>query len=398
MEEQNVIFEVVPSKQNSRWNEIVHSFPHWDIYYLNEYAHSFEIHGDGEAFLIYFQYTDNVSEDESAWKGMKCVSDNKVTVKEINSVLENYGMRKWGGCRLCYVVMKKDISADEKFSGILSEDVWYDLETPYGYGGLLLQGTFAERVREAFERKLTAYVKEHRIVSQFVRLHPVYRNDVLYAQMTGSKVCYLRDTIYMDTTNKEKIMANMDSKNRNMVRKAVKNNVTICHDKGEHLDEFIRIYEATMTHDHAACYYYFEREYYEYLIEHMKDHMEFFYSIYEGKYIGAAIFFYNQEYMHYHLSGMDVRYRFTAATNLLLYEAAVWACDKGIRVLHLGGGMEAEDSLFGFKKQFNKQGRLPFHVGRTIFDQDAYGELVRLRKEADEAFDMDNNFMIQYRK
>ena len=132
-------------------------------------------------------------------------------------------------------------------------------------------------------------------------------------------------------------MVNMDSKNRNMVRKAIRNGVTICHDKGEHLDEFIRIYEATMAHDHAAPYYYFEREYYEYLIEHMGEHVEFFYSVYEGKYIGAAMFFYNGEYMHYHLSGMYVQYRSTAATNLLLYEAAVWACEKGIRLLHLGG-------------------------------------------------------------
>lgn len=398
MEEQNIIFEVVPSKQNRRWNEIVHSFPHWDIYYLNEYAHSFEIHGDGEAFLIYFQYRGSVVEDESAWEGMNCAADHKASAKEINSVSENHDMRKWSSCRLCYVVMKKDISADEKFAGILSKDVWYDLETPYGYGGFLLQGIFAEQAREIFECKMTAYAKEHRIVSQFVRFYPVYHNDVPYAQMTDSKVRYLRDTIYMDTTNKENIMANMDSKNRNMVRKAVKNNVTICHDKGEHLDEFIRIYEATMAHDHAARYYYFEREYYEYLIEHMKDHTEFFYSVCEGKYIGAAIFFYNQEYMHYHLSGMDAEYRFTAATNLLLYEAAVWACEKGIRLLHLGGGMEAEDSLFGFKKQFNRQGRLPFHVGRTVYDQDAYEELMRLRKEADEAFDMGNNFMIQYRR
>ncbi len=372
MREQKVTFEVISSKQNSRWNDIVHSFLHWDIYYLNEYARSFEIHGDGEAFLIYFQYISDTSDDEAVLKKDEC--------------------------RLCYVVMKKDIGADEKFSGILSRDVWYDLETPYGYGGFLMQGTFTEQAQEAFESKMAVWAKEHRIVSQFVRFYPVYRNDVPYAQMADSIVRYLRDTIYIDTTDKENIMVNMDSKNRNMVRKAVKSGVTICHDKGEHLDEFIRIYEATMAHDHAAPYYYFEREYYEYLIEHMKDHTEFFYSIYEGKYIGAAIFFYNQDYMHYHLSGMYTEYRSTAATNLLLYEASVWACERGIRLLHLGGGMDAEDSLFGFKKQFNKQGRLPFHVGRTVFNKEAYEELVQLRKEADEAFDINNNFMIQYRK
>lgn len=372
MAESNVIFEVVPSQLNNRWNEIVRSFAHWDIYYLNEYVRSLEIHGDGEAFLIYFGWTDRVPDDDA--------------------------IQEQTECRLCYAVMKKDIGRDEKFAVLLPRDAWYDLETPYGYGGFLMQGNFTNRAREAFEREMQAFTKKERIVSQFVRFYPVYRNDIPYAELADSKICYLRDTIYIDTTDRENIMVNMDSKNRNMVRKAAKNGVTICHDKGGHLDEFIRIYEATMARDHAASYYYFEREYYEYLIEHMGEHVEFFYSVYEGKYIGASIFFYNEEYMHYHLSGMYAEYRSTAATNLLLYEAALWAHDKGIRLLHLGGGMAAEDSLFGFKKQFNKNGRLPFYVGRTIFDKQTYEELMRLRKESDDSFDTENGFMIQYRR
>ena len=38
---------------------------------------------------------------------------------------------------------------------------------------------------------------------------------------------YLRDTIYMDTASPELILANMDSKNRNMVRKAQRSGVTV---------------------------------------------------------------------------------------------------------------------------------------------------------------------------
>lgn len=381
----NVTFEVISSKQNRRWNEIVHSFLHWDIYYLNEYAHSFEIHGDGEAFLISFQWQGNTKDDIDVAEQ----TENEMGRQAVSGQVS---------CRLCYVVMKKDISADEKFTDLLPGDCWYDLETPYGYGGFLLQGTFTKEACDAFVEKMSTFAKEHRIVSQFVRFYPVYHNETFYTRMTDSETRYLRDTIYIDTTDKEDIMANMDSKNRNMVRKAMKNGVTIRHDKGEHLDDFIRIYEATMDHDHATAYYYFEREYYEYLIEHMKEHVVFFYSVYEGNYIGAALFFFNEEYMHYHLSGMYTECRSTAATNLLLYEAAVWASERGIRLLHLGGGLEAEDSLFGFKKQFNKKGRLPFYVGRTIFDQKVYNELMLLRKEADDSFDMKNGFMIQYRK
>ena len=39
--------EIITIEDKDKWNEIVKSFPHWDVYYLNEYAKSFGIHGDG---------------------------------------------------------------------------------------------------------------------------------------------------------------------------------------------------------------------------------------------------------------------------------------------------------------------------------------------------------------
>ena len=62
------------------------------------------------------------------------------------------------------------------------------------------------------------------------------------------------------------------------------------------------------------------------------------------------------------------------------------------------GGRAPDDSLFGFKKQFNRNGRREFWVGRSIFDPVAYQELLALRKAADPTFDPDNGFMIQYRR
>ncbi len=365
-----ISMEVISTSDADKWNRVVKGFPHWDIYYLCEYACSLEIHGDGEGYLIHFSYND---------VSMSCNDE-----------------QKW--CELCYVVMKRDISEDTRFSKTLPRGEWFDLETPYGYGGFLLQGTFSEHVRQAFENEMINYARENKIVSQFVRFYPVYRNDIPYSKLTHSRVKYLKDTIYIDTTNEDGIMQQMDSKNRNMVRKAMKSGITIFHDKGKHLDEFIRIYEDTMDNNEASSYYYFERPYYEYLMTNMRENIEFFYSVYKNKIIGAAIFFYNEEFMHYHLSGMYMEYRPMAATNLLLYEAARWANKNGIRLLHLGGGIEAEDSLFGFKKQFNKNGRLPFYVGRTIFDEATYQNLLAVRKQADSDFDENNEFMIQYRR
>lgn len=107
--------------------------------------------------------------------------------------------------------------------------------------------------------------------------------------------------------------------------------------------------------------------------------------------------YYNDDYMHYHLAGTHTEFRKYSPGNLLLYEAACWASEKGIKQFHLGGGIVENDSLFGFKKQFNKNDRLPFYIGRTIFDNNKYEYLMSVRKEHDHAFHADNSRMIQYR-
>lgn len=348
--------QILTSKDKIRWNTIIKSFEHWDIYYLCEYVISMEIHGDGNGVLIYYE--------------------NK-------------------NCRLCYVMMQKDISNLKEFSNLLKPGQYYDLTTPYGYGGPLLEGNFTKEVSKVFFHELESYCLKEHIITQFFRFHPILNNQTVFVQ----KVCTVtkKRTVYIDLTSPEQIFANMDTKNRNMVRKAKKNNVTILCDQGEHLEEFISIYKETMENNNAEPYYFFEKEYFEYLLQNMKDNIKFFYAVYDQSIISAAIFFYNDQYMHYHLSGLRSEYRKLASTNLLLYEAALWGYSKGIKKLHLGGGMKADDSLFGFKKQFNKKGYLNFAIGKEIFDETAYQELINLRKEQDPLFDDSVPFLILYR-
>ena len=153
-----------------------------------------------------------------------------------------------------------------------------------------------------------------------------------------------------------------------------------------------------MKENCASSYYFFEQEYYDYIIKEMSNNTVCFYSYTDGIMIGTAIFFYNDKYMHYHLSGLLKDYRNMASMNLLLNDAAVWASNRGIKFLHLGGGVSTTDSLFKFKKQFNKNGKLPFYIGRNIFNKKAYDELLNIRKKIDSNFNVNNAHFIQYRK
>ena len=86
-------------------------------------------------------------------------------------------------------------------------------------------------------------------------------------------------------------------------------------------------------------------------------------------------------YMNYHLSGSVQEYSSYAATNLLLYKAALWGCANGCKTLYLGGGVgSGEDGLFKFKRSFYKGDLNRFHIGKKIFNQEKYNEFVSMRE------------------
>lgn len=350
------MLRLIESDKGTLWDSVVRSFPNWDIYYLCGYARSLEAHEKGRAFLVDF----------------------------------SFGME-----RLCYPVIEKDIADSPEFRGLLPSNTWFDWETPYGYGGPLAEGNLSEAAQQVFLEELAAVCRERRVVTQFLRFHPLLQNQVVL----GSAVQYktLKNTIFMDLAGEENLFRQLDSKNRNMVRKAQKSGVTILMDHGEHLSDFLDIYHETMDRAHAENYYYFEPEYYEVLRDTLGENVLFFYAAQEGQIIAASIFLYNERFMHYHLSGGRTAFRQYAPTNLLIYEAACWAARHGIKRLHLGGGNGGNDSLFEFKKKFNPAGQLPFYIGRTIFNSDAYRELLQLRQTADFRFKPSRSFYIQYR-
>lgn len=313
-----------------KWDDIVHSFPEYDVYYLSGYVKAFHVHGDGEPQLLYYE------------------SDS---------------------LRAIYVFMRRQIS-----EGL------YDSVTPYGYGGILFDGDISSKNLENFREEYEQLMQENHIVSNFVRYHPVIDNATPMRMV--SNVIDLGKTIAMDLASPEIIWENIHSKNRNMIRKAEKNGIVIEHGKGMGLfDKFIEIYNATMDKDNAEEYYYFKRPFYESIYSDLYDNHEVFYAKYEDKIISMSIMIFANGRMNYHLSGSDMAYRNLAPTNLLLYKAALWGCEQGFKTFHLGGGVgSGEDSLYKFKEAFNKNSNCRFSVGKQIFDYNRYKELVELKK------------------
>ena len=209
----------------------------------------------------------------------------------------------------------------------------------------------------------------------------------------------LGKTVAMDLASEDVIWMNIHSKNRNMIRKAEKNGIEIKHGRGlELFDEFIKIYNAIMDRDNAEEYYYFEPEFYNSIHEDLNDNYEMFWAEYEGKIIAMSIMIFANGRLNYHLSCSDIEYRNLSPSNLLLYKAAMWGCEKGMKTFHLGGGVGSdEDNLFKFKIAFNRFSNYQFSIAKHVFDQSRYDELVAERAARDIEFNQESKFFPLYR-
>ena len=334
--------------QHKEWDEIVQSFHDYDVYYLNGYVHAFEIHGDGEPQLIYYEKD---------------------------------------GLRAIYVYMKRKTAVKG----------WFDSITPYGYGGVLFEGDTSEENLRTFWEAYVQKMNEENIVDNFVRYHPVLANAIPMKAL--SEVIDLGKTIAFHLDSPEVIWQNIVPKNRNMIRKAEKNGIEIHHGKDWKLfDDFIRIYNSNIDKDNAEEYYYFGEEFYKSIHEDLYDNYEMFYAVYEGQIIAISIMLFANNQMHYHLSGSILEYRNLAPSNLLLYKAALWGCEQGYKTFHLGGGVgSGEDNLYKFKAAFNRVSDYQFSIAKMIFDKKKYDVLVEERAKNDSKFNMESKFFPLYR-
>ena len=322
--------------QAEQWDSCVRSFAAHDAYWLSGYVKAFRIHGDGDPLLILYRNGDT---------------------RGIN------------------VVMKRDIAKDPAFAGKIPEDTYFDFSTPYGYGGWLIEGSGTDGLFRTYE----AWVREHGIISEFVRFHPMIRNHEPCMEFYDT--VRMGEVVHIDLTTRDGVWAGFTAKNRNVIRKAVKNNVVIRNGQtAEMYSTFREIYNETMDEDGAEPYYYFEEPFYASLREDLPENARVFQAEKDGKVIASSVLLNCNGRMNYHLSGSLREYRTLAPTNLLLYEAACWGCENGCRTLYLGGGVgSCEDNLFRFKRAFNRGELNHFFVGKKIYDPEKYDILVGLR-------------------
>lgn len=317
--------------------------------------------------------------DVVEWRRLlECLSFERSDVyftPEYYSLYENYG----DGKSLCFVFEEGGELAIYPFLmnpitplGYELDKEYYDIQGAYGYNGLIASTENKEFI-SSFWEAFDTWCQENDVVAEFTRFHPLINNQ----EMASSKMktFYSRHTVALDLTDDDIWMHQISSKNRNMIRKAEKEGVTIV--ESDDYETFRKLYDGTMTDLHAESFYFFPQSYYDEYKQTFKDKSLLCFAILDGKIIAGSMFMFSDDYAHYHLSARDREYSRYAANNLILWYGIQKAKERGCKWLHFGGGTTGDDgdSLLKFKKEFSKT-LCEFWIGKRVHNQEIYNQIV----------------------
>ena len=295
---------------------------------------------------------------------------------EYNSLYQNYGdgealcfVYEKDGKVLLYPFLKNSITP----LGYELDKEYYDIQGAYGYNGFITSSDDPAFIA-AFWEVFDEYCQKNDIVAEFTRFHPLLNNQRLASPKM--KTFFSRHTVFLDLKDDDIWMNQISSKNRNMIRKAEKEGVTIV--ESEDYETFRRLYDGTMTDLHAEDFYFFPKDYYDEYKQTFKGESMLCLAMLDGKAIAGSMFMFSDDYAHYHLSARDRGYSRFAANNLILWYAIQMAKERGCMWFHFGGGTTGEegDSLLKFKKEFSKT-EADFWIGKRVHNQAVYDEIVR---------------------
>ena len=355
------LLESSNKKDLIEWQRLCNYMPNCDIHFFPQYAQTYALNNEGEAHCF-------------------------ICKKGSNDLI-------------IYPFLKRRINELDLYKDL--SDEYYDIVSPYGYGGYL-RNRYCSIDMKYFFKLFQNYCKKNYIISEFVRFNPWLKTQDECGEFV--EVSRWNQVVAIDLTkSNEEIWADFDSKNRNRIRKSRKNGVVIKQDLNfTFIDEFCRLYFQTMDRKDALSYYHFNKQFFQNMISLLSPNITLFHAFVENKIIASMMVLYAKYFAHAHLACADAEYLNLAPYNLLFYEVALWAKKEGFKLLILGGGTtsQADDSLLRFKKRFSKK-YFDFYIGKKIHNKEIYYFMCEKKLQYEKEKNITNindNFFPLYRR
>lgn len=256
------------------------------------------------------------------------------------------------------------------------ETDYYDVTSPYGYPGYIMNREPDDATRELLLDELKKCAQQNNVVSVFLRLHPFF-NAFTLPDTNNRQLVQHGATVFVDLHTSADILRSRYSTNHKRgIRLLLRDGFTTKINSLGELPAFIDAYTSTMELVEAKKYYRFDIAYFDRLMNIFHENI-FLISAHhpDGTFASGAIFIATGDLVQYHLGGTAAAMRTYAASKLVFDAAIVYFHDAGKNILHLGGGYgSVEDELFRFKSGFSKSQKR-FCTLRMITDEKIYTAL-----------------------
>lgn len=328
------MYELIAIQDRSRWKKILDILHVTDIYYTNQYFLGALKLDPGEAWL--FHYKD---------------VDGDVIYPFIKRPVHEVGTP------------------------------FYDVTTPFGYGGPLLKAeknyaNLAANFRKAFE----SYCHSEKIIAEYIRFHPLKENASYF--QSCMRVSPLFETYTINLKDKkalvEKKIKDKNTKNIHSANLIVKKLGTV-----RHMFEFLVLYyAAARRREEADSYYFFTNDYFETLISSMGSDLHLFGAYHEDKLVSACYVLAMGDTIFYHLEGSLTKEYSESTMQTLLLKIAEWGEENYYTFFHLGGDFQGDvTNDKHIKKEIANCKPNIFYIGQQIHDQQNYDKLVTIEEE-----------------
>lgn len=277
----------------------------------------------------------------------------------------------------------------------------FDATSVYGYCGPVASKSFSDLPPELidfFKTSFIEYCNQNKIISVFSRLHALIPQRDFFQNF--GEVIDLNKTVAIDLTlplDEQRRAFRKSNKSEINQLKGKKGYVFQQVDNKDEasIREFVTIYHETMKRVEAKPYYFFDFDYFKQLLNNPCFECDLLIAKKEDAMAAGAIFTRTNSIMQYHLAGTKEAYIQDTPMKLILDEARKIGTEKGLKYLHLGGGVGGsdDDSLFRFKSGFSKN-FFQFSVWNLIVNQEEYDKLVKEKEVKQEDYP---NFFPLYR-
>ncbi len=281
------------------------------------------------------------------------------------------------------------------------DQAFYDVQTPYGYGGPLFVGDWTGEEKIGALLEIKDYLESGNVIAEFIRCNPDRYERTGFAA-AGYRVVQVRTNVecMLRNSSDQGMLDSWHPAARRNVRRAQKAGLSYEIAGKDRLGEFERLYRMTAERLGMDDFYRFDHDYFHSLLDLDSELIKLVLvsTPKTGKAIAAGILFLGGNTAYWHLGASDMRHGSTRPNDFLFFAMAKVAAESGSEKIVWGGGTSNDpaDTLFAFKRHHGDS-MVPVHIACRATNTKVYESACARWEQRYPEKKAQNNLFLKYR-